>query len=369
MIKSQGSPDKTTPGNVGDLYRDTKTGAVYECVDVIDPENKKQFVKFYDRRSGKTEYVWKDIMEIPISDATSMFADGRRLDLLPRCSFINCEAFNKAFQYASTLTSIPYIDTSNAITMTSMFNGCSSLITVPHMDTSNVTDMSYMFNGCSSLTTIPSIDTSSVTTFYSTFSGCSSITSIPNIDTSSATTTAYMFNGCTVLETIPIMNMTNVTTINNMFYNCPLLKEVEFQNMNSLTMAQNVFKDCSELTTIKGVNLEKLTANPLNILTNCVNLTNLEIFNIKKELTIGSGTTWGHMLTVDSLVHIIKELYTVSTTTTLTMGGQNISKISNLYCKVIDDADPKKPMELCESTEEGAITLTDYAMSKKWRIR
>ena len=51
------------------------------------------------------------------------------------------------------------------------------------------------------------------------------------------------------------------------------------------------------------------------------------------------------------------------------MGGTNLAKIADLYCKVTDDANEKKPMELCESTDEGAMTLTAYAALKNWQLK
>lgn len=101
----------------------------------------------------------------------------------------------------------------------------------------------------------------------------------------------------------------------------------------------------------------------------CKKLTNLDLRNIKLNLQIGSGTSWGHLLTVDSLVNTIKELVTQTSYKTLTMGPTNLGKIANLYCKITDDTDPKKTMELCESTEEGAMTLKQYAQLKKWNIQ
>ena len=222
MIKSSGPPDKTTPGNVGDIYQNTDNGKIFVCKDVKHRPVRQQFIEV-SAKDVNTEYVW-ETTSINFDDCTELFKDGRRLEQLDKLDF------------------------SGTTTMISMFDGCSSLTTIPQMDMSNVTNTSSMFKVCR-------------------------------------------------------------------------------------------------------------------------NLTNLDLRNIKINLQIGSGTSWGHLLTVDSLVNTIKELLTQTSYKTLTMGTANLEKIANLYCKIIDDTDPKKTMELCESTEEGAMTLIDYAQLKKWNIR
>ena len=53
----------------------------------------------------------------------------------------------------------------------------------------------------------------------------------------------------------------------------------------------------------------------------------------------------------------------------LTIGSANLEKIAGLYCRITDDTHEKKPMELCESTDEGAMTLHNYASEKNWLIQ
>ena len=201
-----------------------------------------------------------------------------------------------------------------------------------------------MFQGCQNLTTIPEIDTSNGTTFMSMFCECQNLTTIPKIDTSIGTTCYYMFYKCQNLTTIPEIDTSNTTTFENMFYEC--------QNLTTIP----------KLDTSNGKSFVKMFYG-------CSELTNLSLYNIKKTIQIGSGTSWGHLLTVDSLVHTIKELCTVSSSQILTIGSANLGKITNLYCKITDDTTEKKEMELCESTDEGAITLFDYALSKNWSIQ
>ena len=317
MIKSSGPPDKTTPGNVGDIYQNTDNGEIFVCKDVKHHSVRQQFIEV-SAKDVNTEYVWESTL-IKFDDCTDMFGEDRRLGYIDKFDFSETTIMKSMFS-GSNLTTIPQMDTSNVIDMSAMFSNCKSLISIPQMDTSKVTTMSYMFNNCPKLTSIPQMDTSNVTNTSAMFTSCSSLTTIPQMDTSKVTNMNSMFSNCRSLTTIPQMDMSNVTVINSMFNDCK-------------------------------------------------NLTNLDLRNIKTNLQIGAGTSWGHLLTVDSLVNTIKELVTQTSYKTLTMGTANLKKIENLYCKIIDDTDPKKTMELCESTEEGAMTLTDYAQLKKWNIK
>ena len=183
-----------------------------------------------------------------------------------------------------------------------------------------ITDFTYFCQNGVRLDLLGKIDTSNGTNLSSMFNSCSSLTTIPELDTSNCTDFTYMFNGC------------------------------------------------SSLTTITELNLEKCS-NTNSMFGSCKNLTNLYLYNIRISIKIGSGTSWGHLLTVDSLVHTIKELCTVTSSHTLTIGSANLNKIAGLYCRITDDTNEKKPMELCESTDEGAMTLVDYALKKGWNIQ
>ena len=235
------------------------------------------------------------------------------------------------FYNKKKITTIPQLDTSSVTNMESMFSKCSSLTTIPQLDTSSVTNMFFMFSGCTILTTIPQLDTSSVTNMAGMFNGCSSLTTIPQLDTRSVTDMNSTFNGCNSLATIPQLDTRSVTTMISTF-------------------------------------------------SSCRSLTNCYLKNIKTALTIGSGTTYGHLLTADSLLYIIKELVNTGSNKTLTMGSANTAKLSSTYVKLIDITDEmraeddlidsKLPFEVCESTDEGALAiLTDYVALKNWSIK
>jgi hypothetical protein len=140
-----------------------------------------------------------------------------------------------------------------------------------------------------------------------------------------------------------------------------------------------MFQVMDYLTTVKNLNMYSVTSLSY-MFESCFKLTNLTLFNIKKSLTLGSGTRYGHLLTNESLIHTIQQLWdlTGSTNQKLTLSTTSKNNIANIYVKLVDVTDEmlaqdpyaanKKPCVVCEPTEEGAMTLTEYATSKNWAI-
>ena len=336
--RGNGAPTKDRPGNIGDIYVDKLTGNKYECTNVVVDGKEHQFVTIHARKRHNVEYVWQGVQPqivIPNDLKFGTYVDrtdgnmssillGSRPEIANRlvAMFDLSERTNlKYFFYGWTgLTEIPKLDTSNMTDLSYAFYSCSALPSVPEMDTSKVTNMSNMFYGCRSLTSVPEMDTSNVTDMSSMFTSCVLLTSVPEMDTSKVTRTAYIFSNCKALIEVPKLDMGAVLN----------------QNYS------------------------------MSMFNTCTNLTHLYLYNVRVPITIGSGTTYGHLLTVDSLVHTIKELCKVTTSTTLSMGSANLEKIADLYCRVLDDTTEKIEMELCESTDEGAMTLAEYAALKNW---
>lgn len=187
------------------------------------------------------------------------------------------------------------------------------------------------------------------------------------------------FNGCTNLQSISELDMSSNESLNNTFYNCGLLTSLSLLNTNNVTNMQYAFTICANLTTLSFLNMIKVTSAP-GMLRKCFKITNLTLKNIKISLQIGDGTSWGHLLTNDSLINTIQELWdlTGQTAQTLTMSTTSKENIANIYVKLITptqeqiEADPyinnKKPCVVCESTDEGAMLITDYAGLKNWTI-
>lgn len=267
--------------------------------------------------------------ELLITDANALFYAGARIDIADKL--------------------IPLFSP-NIKCYSNMFHAIEAeqLLRVPNFSTSNGIDFSYMFSWLSS--DVKWEDLNFV------------------LDTSKAEDMEAMFYNATDLTTIPQIDASNCINMDGMFQSCSKLIEVPPLNTSNGAVFDLMFKYCSSLTSIPKIDLNKATSVTA-MFTSCKALTNLYLYNIRISIQIASGTSWGHLLTVDSLVHTIKELCTTTTSKTLTMGSTNINKISGLYCKIIDDTDEKKPMELCESTDEGAMTLSQYAMEKGWTIK
>lgn len=326
------------------------------------------------------------------------------------------------YYYGTNPDIIKNLNTTGVTNMYQMFGNCKELtsLNVSNLNTSQVTDMAYMFLGCSKLETldVSNFDTKNVTKMNNMFQECNALTSldISNFDTSQIEgfNMQAMFNQCTNLQTVilPQNFVSNkITQINSMFRQCRSLKEIDlsvfdvsnvkyasslFQNCNKLTSLdfsswdtsnlkslERIFASCLSLETIYGVlDFINVTGTVTDAFDYCQALKTVTLKNIKKTgLKLGSGTSWGTLLTLDTLINTIKELWDYSsgtTTYTLTMSTPSKTAIEDVYVKLVEptaeqiEADPnivnKMPCEVCESTDEGAMLITDYATLKKWTI-
>ena len=246
------------------------------------------------------------------------------------------------------------------------------------LDTSNGTNFYRMFWLCADTEDVGELsDTSNGTNFEGMFNGCSALKSVPSLDLRNATTATSMFESCLALTSIPPLDLSNLTIALYMFYNCRKLKSVQLLNTNKCWNMMYMFSSCLEMESISSLDFRNVT-NANSMFSSCNALTNLDIKNIKVNLQIGSGSSWGHLLTVDSLVNTIYECRDTGSTKTLTVGSANLAKLANVYVKLIDITDEmraeddlideKKPFEVCESTDEGAMLITNYVGLKNWKL-
>lgn len=188
----------------------------------------------------------------------------------------NCHYLFENYQGTSVDDFITYNDTSNVNDMRNMFSYCSKLLSIPLLNTSNVIQMSKMCFNCRALTSIPQFDTSKVVDMGSMLSLCVKLTTVPLLDTSKAVSLRSMFSSCIALTTVPALNVSNVTDMDNIFSNCPSLKSILMTGM-------------------------------------------------KVKFDISASTQFERA----DLVTILNNLATVTTTQTLTMGADNLAKLTD----------------------------------------
>lgn len=289
-----------------------------------------------------------------------------------------------------TLDYIKNLDTSNVRTMANMFSNCKAKhIDVSNFNTSNVTDMNSMFYYCSNLSelNVVNFNTEKLVDMSSMFGNCYGLTSLDlsKWNTPNAKNMNYMFQGCSKLEFLDLSNWnaSNVTKMKSAFNNCSKLTSLDLSGFNTAKVDEthSMFAGCQRLKNILGTIDVVSVYNNTQMFNTCINLENVILKNIKINIQLGSGTSWGTKLTNESLINTIKELWDYSSGTsthTLTLSTTSKNNIANIYVKLVDVTDEmlakdqyagnKKPCVVCESTDDGAMTLTEYATSKNWAI-
>ena len=328
-------------------------------------------------------------------------------DFLENLDTSQCTSFQSTFYNAISLERVPESwNTSNVKNFSQCFYNCPSLKSLPNWDFSNATSLDNCYYSCKNLSGTINLNIPNATNIQNIFRICSNINEVNLIlGKSKIGNLTYAFNSCRNLEKITLSDTSAVTNIYGAFYACEKLQNISNLNLKNVTNAYQAFgytaienfdnlfsNKVSNFTStftgckaLKNCEIDMLSTTNNNyantLFSGCASLTNLKLHNVKVNLTIGSGTSWGHLLTVDSLVNTIKELWdysSASSTHKLSMGSANLPKIANIYVKLITptqeqiEADPyinnKKPCELCESTDEGAMTITAYANSKHWTL-
>ena len=271
------------------------------------------------------------------------------------------------------------LDTSQVTSMYSTFRTCTAL-TKASLDCSSCTTFEEVFAYCSSLTELNLKNTNKITNMRNAFRN-TAITKL-SLDCSSTTSLSNIFASCSKLVELNLINSQNKMKIDYGFDGCLMLEILNVSNpIIANTSTYGMFNNCKSLSSFPVIDLYNITSKPGNMFYNCVAMTNLTLKNIKYTLIIGSGTFYGHLLTLDSLLNTIKELWNMTdgTAQTLTIGSANLEKLANVYVKLIDITDEmraedeyidnKLPFEICESTDEGAMLITDYALLlKNWSI-
>ena len=241
-------------------------------------------------------------------------------------------------------------------------NSCSYLF----YDKKEITD--YEINSI-----LETLNLSQVTSMEYMFYGNENITKVPNLDTSKCTKLTGLFQNCRLLIEVPNLDTSKCTSFVNMFANCESLIEVTNLDTSKCTNLANMFAYCGKIETIETIDLQNMTYIQDGVFINCYNLTNLKIINIKANLLVGNGY-YATLLTVDSLVGLCKECIKQRSSRKLTIGSGNIEKLDNVYVKFTDSTQTeiavgeKGEVEVCESTDTGAMLIKDYMTLKRWDL-
>lgn len=247
-----------------------------------------------------------------------------------------------------------------------------SLEYAKNLDFSKTTSLYQLCYGNSSIKEIFYINTSHMTDFRESFYQCSKLETVPELDMMNATTIDSLFYMCYKLKNFRLINANNLQSCNSAFYYCESIEEISLQDTSKVTRMNSFFGRCKNLKTVELLDMRSVTSASSMFL-NCTNLTNLTLKNIKVNLIIGSGTSYGHLLTLESLLNTCQECINVNASRTLTMGTANLEKLASVYVKLTnapeEDATlPKLPMVQCESGDEGAMSVTDYMALKNWTL-
>ena len=229
--------------------------------------------------------------------------------------------------------------TDNGTRCAYLFYGCKSItsLNLSDFDTSNVTDMQYMFYNCTNLTTldVSNWNTSNVTSMLYMFANCNQLTSldVSNWNTSKVTTMKHMFYWCDKLTSLDVNNFdtSNVTNMSYMFCGCNNLTSLDLSNFDTskVTNMTYMFSGCNKLIELNMSNcdISKVTSssNISGAFSSCTALVDFQApKNISANMDVSSSTALSH----DSLMSIINNLITTTSSKTLTLGATNLAKLT-----------------------------------------
>ena len=380
--------------------------------------NGKKFSPLLTRRD-------KDMLQQRVdatNDAAYLFYNfgGTNLDFINKLDTSKVTNMNNMFSNCKKLQTIDLsnFNTSNVTDMSYMFNYCEELspLNLSNFDTSKVTNMSNMFYRCRKLTEldVSSFDTSNVTNMSNMFYNLYKLETLnlSNFNTNKVTKAMSMFGSCQNLKTLIIPDgfFKNITEASSMFFYCSALTNFDTTKLDfsNVTNAYNCFYYCkalnvidlrfktSKITNMEGMfsmgtiinNLEQILGLDMysctkdsNIFSECQQLKELTIKNIRISIVISTNRIAVN-LSRDSLLGVAKELWDnsgSSTAKTLTITTAHKTTLDGIYVKLIPITDEmraedpyidnKKPFVECESTDEGAMTVSNYiTVEKNWTI-
>lgn len=276
-------------------------------------------------------------------------------------------------------------DLINVYNFQQAFNSCSNLQRVYLKNTMNIEDWTNAFNNCEKLEEIYGIDTTEATKLYHTFAGCAKLSDATikrsNFNLSKVTDATNAFSGVSSITEIDLGELPLVTKTSWLFDACRSLKTIKIKTGQANTTTNYMFRECRVLEDIIGsIDMLNVTKT-IQMFDSTKALKNFTLKNIKTNLEIGYlRGYWGDLLTDETLINTAKELWdlTGATSQTLKVSYPSDERFDQIYVKLITPTEEqiaedqyinnKKPCEVCESTDDGAMTLREYVVSKNWGL-
>lgn len=243
-------------------------------------------------------------------------------------------------------------------------------------DTENVEDASCMFSGCSSLKYIPLMSFNHVTSTDSMFKDCSQLQdfnfywNLPEV-----TNTNYMFYGCTSLTQRPEIFTPKAEQMCYMYGNCINLKVINHVHTESATSIAGIFAGCENLEIINGsIDLSNMEsslsgAEPFD---GCEKLTKVHFINVKSApfiMPVNLSEGWYKYMIQECIKGTDQHTIKISSKSPVT-----VSQLNDLFVRFTDPAvssisiGEKGEVEFCNSTDDRAMTVSDYMALKNWSI-
>lgn len=355
-------------------------------------------------RNGKTisptvKFSEKDMLQQRVdatNDASYLFYyfGGKNLDFINKLDTSKVTNMKYMFSNNSNLRTVDLsnFDTSKVTNMNNMFYGCYSLtsLDVSNFNTSNVTDMGSMFYNLNALITLnlSNFDINKVTKAQYMFNSCRNLKTliIPDGIFKNITDATWLFSYCSALTNLDTtkLDFSNVTNAYGCFSGCKALNVIDLRFKTSkITNMENMFSlggTDNNLEQILGLDMYSCTKDT-NLFSECKHLTELTIKNIRISIVISTNRIAVN-LSRNSLIGVAKELWDnsgSSTAKTLTITTAHKTTLDGIYVKLIPITDEmraedpyidnKKPFVECASTDEGAMTVSNYiTVEKNWTI-
>ena len=242
------------------------------------------------------------------------------MDYMPRISDGFTLTAGKNFQNFYYLKGVPCFDFQESSNATSAFSNCSSLLCMPPLYLPLALTLSGMFYKCVKVKNIQII-APIATNLNSTFRHCYRLQKIDLTIADNVTNFGYAFQENTDLEVLPPLILSSGTTLAYFTSTMNCLRKVENLDARGLS-ATNLIVNGYHLEEIRNVRQSSHIIKYID----CYALRDVENFG---PFATSFDLSYCQNLTHQSLVNIISELETVTTSQKLTLGAILLSRLTD----------------------------------------